>query len=197
MYLHIQVVPHLLWSMLRFTPIFLIGALLYLYRDRVPDSGYLALGLTVLAGVGLMTGQPNLLASDWLTGPALVYPVLWLGAHLPCRRIGAANDISYGVYIYGWPVGQLLALAGVQAAGYFPYMLTSLVCTAPLAAASWWMVEKRALQARSWVPSPLRRYLLQPTATRDEVSPSLASVNEGGLEGTLTTESEHFSPSPG
>jgi peptidoglycan/LPS O-acetylase OafA/YrhL len=168
MYLHIQVVPHLLWTMLRFTPIFMVGALLYLYRDRVPDSGYLALGLTALAAAGLMTGQPNMLASDWLTGPAIVYPVLWLGGHLPCRRIGATNDISYGVYIYGWPVGQLLALAGVQAAGYFPYMLTTLVCTVPLAAASWWIVEKRALRARHWVPSPLRRYLSQPTTIRDD-----------------------------
>ena len=168
MYLHIQVVPHLLWTMLRFTPIFMVGALLYLYHDRVPDSGFLALGLTVLAAAGVMTGQSNLTASDWLTGPALVYPVLWLGGHLPCRRIGATNDISYGVYIYGWPVGQLLVLAGVQAAGYFPYMLTTLVCTVPLAAASWWVVEKRALRARNWVPSPLRRYLSQPTVIRDE-----------------------------
>ncbi len=137
MYLHIDVVPHPLWTMVRFAPIFMVGALLYLYRDRVPNSGYLAFGLTVLAAAGLMTGQSNMIASDWLTGPALVYPVLWLGAHLPCRWFGATNDISYGVYIYGWPVGQLLVLAGVQAAGYFPYMLATLVCTVPLAAASW------------------------------------------------------------
>ena len=159
MYLHAQVVPHAFWTMLRFAPIFMVGALLYLYRDRVLDSGYLALGLTALAVAGLMTGQPNLHFSDWLTGPALAYPVLWLGAHLPCRRIGATNDISYGMYIYGWPVGQLLTLAGLQAAGYLPYMLATLACTVPLAVTSWCLVEKRALGARSWVPAPLRRFV--------------------------------------
>jgi len=179
MYLHVRVVPQPLWTMLRFAPIFMVGALLYLYRDRVPDSGYLALGLTALAVVGLKTGQPNLFFSDWLTGPALAYPVLWLGAHLPCRRIGATNDISYGVYIYGWAVGQLLALAGVQAAGYFPYMLATVACTVPLAAASWWLIEKRALKARSWVPAPLRRFMSQPVAISDEAVPSVAQPHGG------------------
>jgi peptidoglycan/LPS O-acetylase OafA/YrhL len=158
MYLHVRVVPQPLWTMSRFAPIFMVGALLYLYRDRVPDSGYLALGLTALAVVGLKTGQSNLVFSDWLTGPALAYPVLWLGAHLPCKRIGATNDISYGVYIYGWPVGQLMALAGLQAAGYLPFMLATLLCTLPLAVTSWWIIERRALEARNWVPPPLRRF---------------------------------------
>jgi len=164
MYLHFHIVPHFAWTMLRFAPIFLVGALFYLYRDRVPDSGRLALVLTAVAAAGLATGQPNLYFSDWLTGPALVYPVLWLGAHLPCRRIGVTNDISYGMYIYGWPVGQLLVLAGVQAAGYVPFTLATLAGTVPLAAASWWLVEKRALKARNWVPTPLRRFVPLPAS---------------------------------
>ena len=164
MYLHAHVVPHAFWTMLRFAPIFLVGALMYLYRERVPDSGRLALLLAAVAAAGLATGQPNLYFSDWLTGPALVYPVLWLGAHLPCRRIGQTNDISYGMYIYGWPVGQLLAIAGLQAAGYVPFTLVTLICTVPLAAASWWIIEKRALKARNWVPTPLRRFMPQPVS---------------------------------
>ena len=136
----------------RFAPIYLVGTLCFLYRDKIPDSGWLALGLTALACLGLTTGQKNLLFSDWLTGPALVYPVLWLGAHLPCRRIAATNDISYGVYIYGFPVSQLMAIARVQSAGYIPFMLASLACTIPFAAASWWGLEKWALKARNWKP---------------------------------------------
>jgi peptidoglycan/LPS O-acetylase OafA/YrhL len=81
-----------------------------------------------------------------------VYPVLWLGAHLPFQRIGASNDISYGVYIYAFPVGQLLAIAGLQKAGYILFMLTTLICTIPLAMASWWGLEKWALRARTWQP---------------------------------------------
>ncbi len=146
----------------RFASIFLVGALVYLYRDHVPDSGRLALGLAALACVGLAVGHPDSLVSDWLVGPSLVYPVLWLGAHLPCQRIGASNDISYGVYIYAFPVGQLLAIAGVQKAGYLPFMLATVVCTIPLAAASWWGLEKWALEARRW--QPFHRSKVTPTS---------------------------------
>lgn len=136
----------------RFSSIFLVGALLYLYRNRVPDSGYLAVGLVALVCIGVSLGHPQSQVSDWLAGPSLVYPVLWLGSHLPFQRVGASNDISYGVYIYAFPVGQLLAIAGVQKLGYVPFMLATVVGTVPLAAASWWGVERWALKARTWQP---------------------------------------------
>ncbi len=136
----------------RFASVFLVGALLYLYKDRIPDSGALALGLMALACIGFSVGDPTSRVSDWLTGPSLVYPVLWLGAHLPFRRVGATNDISYGVYIYAFPVGQLLAIENVQRAGYVTFMCATVACTIPLAAASWWGLEKWALKARAWQP---------------------------------------------
>jgi len=158
--LYIHPVAAVVHSHLRFgvhfAPIFLVGALLYLYWDRIPDSGVLALCLSGIAVIGLATGTTNPLFADWLTGPALVYPVLWLGAHLPFRRVGAKNDISYGMYIYGFPVGQLLVIGGVQRWGYVLYMLATLMCTVPFAVASWWGLEKWALRARSW--SPLKRH---------------------------------------
>ena len=137
---------------LRFVPIFLTGALMYLFRNEIPDSGLLAIGLTALAAFGLMFGHPGQANQDWLTGPYTLYAILWVGAHLPLRRIGATNDISYGMYIYGFLVGQTLAIEGFQRYGYWPYMVVTVVCTVPLALASWWGV-KMGLQARSWKPS--------------------------------------------
>lgn len=136
---------------LRFASIFLVGALVFLYRDRIPDSGALALALTVVACVGTAVGHPLSHVADLITGPALVYPVLWLGAHLPFRKIGATNDLSYGVYIYAFPIGQLLALTGLQRVGYLEFALATIAGTLPLAAASWWGVERWALRARSWL----------------------------------------------
>jgi len=40
----------------------------------------------------------------------------------------------------------------VQRAGYVPYVLATIICTLPLAAASWWGLEKWALMARKWQP---------------------------------------------
>ncbi|MGD0881940.1 MAG: acyltransferase [Acidimicrobiales bacterium] len=113
-------------NLLRFIPVFLVGSILYLYRDRVPDSGWIALGsialmlLTFLIPIGNGIPAATLTRSD-LSAPLLVYPMLWLGAHLPGRSIGSRNDYSYGLYIYAFPMAQLLALWGVYTWGYVPF----------------------------------------------------------------------------
>ena len=40
--------------------------------------------------------------------------MIWLGIHLPLARVGAKNDYSYGLYIYGYPVSQLLVVWGLN-----------------------------------------------------------------------------------
>jgi peptidoglycan/LPS O-acetylase OafA/YrhL len=153
-------------EMLTFVPIFLAGALLYLYRDRIPDMGVLALAATALVLLSLVIpigvsapGGLRFVSTD-LFAPLLAYPLLWLGIHLPLYRIGARNDYSYGVYIYAYPVQQLLTLAHVQRFGYTTYAVLAVVCTAPLAVGSWWLIEKRALR--------LKRFQLARDASPDD-----------------------------
>ncbi len=134
-------------------PIFLSGSLLYLYREKVPDSGALALGATglVLAGFVIPVGQgaPLFLQTSFdLTAVFLVYPVIWLGIHLPFTKVGALNDYSYGIYIYAFPVQVLLVMWGVNRWGYWPYTLLSVAVVIPLAVASWWLIEKHALRLK-------------------------------------------------
>jgi peptidoglycan/LPS O-acetylase OafA/YrhL len=73
----------------------------------------------------------------------LGYAVLTLALRAPARSPGA--DLSYGFYIYGWPVAQTIlhVLPGLA-----PWELTvlSLAGTLPLAAASWHLVERPALR---------------------------------------------------
>ena len=89
------------------------------------------------------------LTSVDVTAPFIAYPLVWLAMHLPFQRVGAKNDYSYGIYIYGWPVLQLLALWGVVRWGYLPYSLLAVALTIPFAIASWWAVEKHALRLKS------------------------------------------------
>ena len=92
--------------------------------------------------------------------PAMVYPVLWLGAHLPFRRIGTVHDYSYGVYLYGFPV-QVLVVALLAPQWPRPViMVVTLVLTIPFALASWWVVERNALRLKSLSP---RRHRSAPT----------------------------------
>jgi peptidoglycan/LPS O-acetylase OafA/YrhL len=142
-----------LYKMLSLLPVFLVGSLLYLYRHEVPDSGWLALGCVAVMSVFFLApvgnGYPgfSLTRAD-IVAPLLAYPVLWLGAHLPGGRIGSKNDYSYGIYIYAFPVAQLLALWGAYRWGYVPYTGITIVATLGLAVASWWLIEKRALSLK-------------------------------------------------
>jgi peptidoglycan/LPS O-acetylase OafA/YrhL len=134
-------------------PIFLSGSLLYLYREKIPDSGALALGATALVLTGLVIplgqGSPLFLQTSVdLTAIFLAYPLIWLGIHLPFPRVGAVNDYSYGIYIYAFPIQQLLVMWGMNKWGYWPYTLLSVAAVIPLAVASWWLVEKHALKLK-------------------------------------------------
>lgn len=110
-------------------------------------------GFLFLAGAFLqLAGRPPLwtLASlaflatpMWILG--LPAPVIILG-ELRSRRLPA--DVSYGLYIYAAPVQQALAAAGALT------FVASLALTLPLAAASWFLVERPALRFK---PRPAAR----------------------------------------
>jgi peptidoglycan/LPS O-acetylase OafA/YrhL len=149
-------------KILLLVPIFLSGSLLYLYREKIPDSGAIAFGATVLFLVGLVIPLGHE-APDYyqtsldLAAVFLVYPLIWLGIHLPFARVGAVNDYSYGIYIYAFPVQQLLVIWGLNKWGYWPYTFVTLVVLAPFAVASWWLIEKHALKLKKLkVPMPFR-----------------------------------------
>ena len=152
-------------NILKFLAVFLVGTLLYLYRESVPDSGWLALGCSVVAygSLWLTPSIDRFALHVTITDvfiPAMVYPVLWLGAHLPFRRIGTVHDYSYGVYLYGFPV-QVLVVALLAPQWPRPViMVVTLVLTIPFALASWWVVERNALRLKSLSP---RRHRSAPT----------------------------------
>ena len=59
------------------------------------------------------------------------------------RRVG---DISYGTYLYGWPVEQAVrSVVGAQA-GWLPVFAIALSVAYLLGYASWRIVEKPALR---------------------------------------------------
>jgi peptidoglycan/LPS O-acetylase OafA/YrhL len=130
---------------------FLSGTLIYLYRERVPDSVLLA-GVCVVAFVATLHLPTE--GHDWTLNPSkfgvflLAYPMLWLGAHLPCYWIGSKNDYSYGVYIYAYPLTQLLVSLGADRFGFWPFMGLTASVTLAFAVASWWLIEKHALRLK-------------------------------------------------
>lgn len=136
-------------AMINFGLTFLIGSAIAIYSKQVPYDdrlGALA-GATVL--ITLRYGGFSTVGTV-----AGVYFVLYLGARLPkrLRWIGAKNDYSYGVYIYGFLVQQVVAYVGLNRLGYVPYVLICLALAFVCAWLSWHLVEKRALQLKDWGP---------------------------------------------
>ena len=142
--------------LVRFGATFLAGVVLYLYADEVPVDGRLAAvcGLLVLSATFLP--EPH-----GIIALPLAYALLWLGATWRTSRFRHV-DVSYGVYIYAFPVQQTLALVGFQRHGHVAFLVASVLGTIPLAVASFHLVERPALGARSWTPRFRRPIAIEP-----------------------------------
>jgi peptidoglycan/LPS O-acetylase OafA/YrhL len=117
------------------------GALLYLARAYVSFRWkYLAIVLLTMA---ISTQLPH---GDWLFELGLIYGVICIGfLHVPCAaHFGKYGDFSYGIYLYAFPMQQLVLylMAGCR---FSVFCLTSLLLTLVCAIASWHLIEKRAL----------------------------------------------------
>lgn len=71
------------------------------------------------------------------------------------RDAGRFGDLSYGVYIYAWPVQQLVVAAMGRDASYLSLLAPSLLVTLALAFGSWHLVERPALGRK-----PVKDHLL-------------------------------------
>jgi peptidoglycan/LPS O-acetylase OafA/YrhL len=123
---------------------FLAGSVAYLYRERIAVSSIAC----VIAAIGILVVLP------WhyfrLFMPALVgYVIIWLMCRLPLRSVDRRFDFSYGIYIYAFPVQQLLTYFHYNRFGLYPYLIMSVGLTLPFAAASWWLVEAPAMRMKN------------------------------------------------
>lgn len=133
-------------NMLRLASVFFVGGCFYLYREKIEFLPVLA----VLAAVILVAGL------FWARGAEIIlsifggYLLFYLAhARIPVlRKFNEFPDISYGLYLYGWPVQMLLFWywPGLSPWTVFPL---SLAASALLGYISWHTVEKPCLRLKS------------------------------------------------
>lgn len=128
----------------RFALMFAAGALLYQFREVIPARWSLV-GVSVV--IVLVSG----LLPDYrvIAAIPLAYVVIVSGSLLQHKRLNLRTDLSYGTYIYAWPVQQLLVICGLGFMTPIVFAIVAAVATLPLAALSWFLVEKRALSLKS------------------------------------------------
>mgnify|MGYP002753864335 CR=1 FL=1 len=124
-------------------PYFLGGAVVYKLRDRLPMRPLIAFVCAVVA-VALIRYSNDY--GPQLASPLIAYVVLWLGAVLPSPSLVKIHDISYGVYIFHFPVIQFLVLLGLHRHGFALLLVVAVAVTIVLATASWLGVERAAMR---------------------------------------------------
>ena len=73
------------------------------------------------------------------------YLVIYLALNRKLPRVPAAHfgDLSYGLYIYGWPIEQCILYFSGGKAPWWQVFLISTAIAVPVAFLSWHAIEKR------------------------------------------------------
>lgn len=117
---------------------FSIGALLALYKERIIISSLLPIGFCLFYFL-----LNNTVYREPLFYVSVFFLILYLATRqFVVRYLKLPGDYSYGIYLWGWPIQQLLAY-------YFPNLTGMTHCIFAMLLAglagflSWFLVEKR------------------------------------------------------
>lgn len=164
---------------LRMSFMFFLGATAFVLAGRIPmHAAFAVIAVAVLvASIALFENYRVLGAG------ALVYVLLWLSVSLPWK-LRLRTDVSYGLFMYHWPVQQLLVMSVLATVPTAAFVAVSIGVSAVPAMLSWRIVERPALRRKHWTP----RWIIRRRSS-DATQPSTvptsgdaAGVGESGRE---------------
>ena len=135
--------PSIEW--LRLMTFFLAGMCYYLYREKITCNGRF-LWLSVLAlTISCITNSLSLTLPIFGT-----YLLFYFAFHpkIHLHRFGRKTDLSYGIYLYAWPIQQLLLKYFFSALNPITLFLCALPLSCAAAYLSWTLVEKPFLKLK-------------------------------------------------
>jgi peptidoglycan/LPS O-acetylase OafA/YrhL len=131
----------------RLTAMFLAGTCFYLYRDHLRSSPALLVGAAViLAGCLFLENMSN--AAIPLCGGYLIFALAAHGSD-GLNQVNTRNDVSYGVYLYAWPITKVVLWYAPDISLFWAVVLT-LIGSYAMGWASWVGVERPVM---NWVKS--------------------------------------------
>lgn len=123
----------------RFATYFLAGVTFWHWRREIPRHVGLAAGALALIVFSFL--RPAWI--EWILPAGWTYLLMWL-AYLPApglRQIGARTDVSYGTYLYAFPIQQIIMALMPKATAWVVVAL-SLPAALVAGLVSWHLVEK-------------------------------------------------------
>lgn len=137
--------PEMLGPMIRLANLFFVGGCFYLFREKIRMTRQLALlaAIVLCAGMFIPHYAELVLA---LFGGYLLFFFAFL--RIPgLLRFNDLPDVSYGLYLYGWPVQKLL-IWYVPGISPWSVLFLSLVLSLLLAVISWYAIEEPFLKLK-------------------------------------------------
>ncbi len=128
---------------LRFSLMFLAGMVVYRYRNSLPVHPLIISGAILVILLAMLLPNYRIVAAI-----PLAYALIAAATYIRSKRLQLETDISYGMYIYAFPVQQVLALAGLAILPVGVFWLLSTAVTATLAYGSWMLIERNALKLK-------------------------------------------------
>lgn len=127
---------------------FVWGIIFYIYRERVVLSPALFAGSGILTLVLL-----SVPGGDYLIAIPATYVTAYLGLQTPRKpKFLFSGDYSYGMYLYGFPIQQLVASVSPLTHHWLVNILISVPLAFLIANISWRLVESPALRLKSRIP---------------------------------------------
>ncbi len=134
------------------TPHFLMGAAAAVAADRIVLSARLAAAAAAALTFSFLFG--GFLQVFAIAGAYLVLFLAFAPAG-PVLHAGRWGDFSYGVFLWGWPIQQMVEIARPETGPVVNFMI-ALPIALLAAGISWRLIEKPALAFRPQGPAPKR-----------------------------------------
>jgi peptidoglycan/LPS O-acetylase OafA/YrhL len=139
---------------------FLAAVLIFTFRSRVPYS--LALFAICAALTALCLIVPM---GDYFIAYPIAYVTIYIGLQNPkANFIHRLGDLSYGIFLYGFPVQQVVASWGSWTHVWYVNLVCALPITILISWLSWTLIERPALSLRTHL-----RYLAPIDALIEEI----------------------------
>ena len=131
----------------RLAGFFALGILVQLHKDRLHARHGVMLVLVVLVYLSMRTRS-----APFLFAASLAYFCFWFAYRVPAwRGLERWGDPSYGIYLWGWPVQQVLVAKLPEMTPWHNFLLAAVFATC-LGYLSWWCLERPMLKLKGWRP---------------------------------------------
>lgn len=140
-------------------PCFAAGAILALLKDHIHINLHVTSGLWILY---FLINNSSIV--PYLFYSALFVSILYLSSLAFTIKLKMKSDISYGIYLWGFPVQQILVASFPEQGLIFNQISAMIICCI-LGYASWMLIEKNCSKYGSTLAKKLHRLSIPRTAT--------------------------------